>query len=78
MHFKIVTQLHVDEENDVVFFYILKRLRFFFFIPYYSRMVFNSSNDFCRFEYRKEGEQIIKSLTSSKINWFKRTIKRWL
>lgn len=75
-YFKVVNNLKV--ENDKVFFYVIKRLRFFLFIPYYSKCVFNNSSDYCRLEYRSEATEIIKSLEYSNNNWFKKIIKIWL
>ena len=76
MYFKVVPSLKV--ENDDVFFYVIKRLRFFICIPYYSKRVFNNSSEYCRLKYRSEATEIIESLEYSNNNWFKKIIKRWL
>ncbi len=64
--FKVVKKFKV--ENGVVFFYLIKRKRFFLFIPYWSSRVFNSSRDKCRLQYRDEAKDIIESLQISNKN----------
>ena len=65
-YFKVVKKFKV--ENGVVFFYLIKRKRFFLFIPYWSSRVFNSSRDKCRLQYRDEAKEIIESLQISNKN----------
>ena len=77
-YFKVVPSLHIDEENDIVTFYVIKRLRFFICMPYYSKCVFNNSSEYCRLQYSSEAKEIIESLEYSNNNWFKKIIKRWL
>lgn len=70
-YFKVIKKCKV--ENDVVFFYLIKRKRFFLFVPYWSSRVFNNSRDKCRLQYRDEAKEIIESLQISNKN-----NKRWL
>ena len=70
-YFKVVKKFKV--ENGIVFFYLIKRKRFFLFIPYWSSRVFNSSRDKCRLQFRDEAKEIIESLQISNKN-----NKRWL
>jgi len=77
VYFKVVKKFKM--ENDIAFFYLIKRKRFFLLVPYWSSRIFNNSRDCCRLQYRDESKEIIRSLQiSNKENWFKKIIKKWL